>query len=268
MKIAGKQWVKLYVDESDSFSRLPMTARAFGAYFLKMAARHDGGFTLDRLVRFYGATKHDREILTRMVLPALVADGYLVQDGDRYIVRNFSVAQSQSKRAVSARGVCDTTASGQADRSKPAASGQSASSARDDSKDDPSESEIEEKRGEEIRSAPKTSEIGTVHWIVRRFDLQWCEVYNHAFRTSRGTRERAEISKWLLENEALPLQRIWADFDAIVGRYLANKKDSLVKNQHPIVWLLQDLQAYDKPQAPRPRSRSSADDIAKLEALR
>jgi len=261
------RWVKLYVDESTSFMKLSATTRAYAAYFLKLGAQHGGRLpSLDVLLGFIGANKRDREIISRVAIPHLVADGYLVQDGDGFIIRNFDVAQGH--RAVSARpSRSERAAVAQESRSGRAAVAQSDLTAGKHSNDPPVEERRgEEKRGESEAPKPVTSETGTVHWILRRFDLQWCEVYNRQFRTSRGTGERAEISKWLLENEELPLQRIWADFDAIVGRYLANKKESLVKNQHPLVWLLQDLQAYDKPSAAR--KKESSNDIAALEALR
>jgi hypothetical protein len=91
-------WRKLYVREQGSFAQLPLMARSLAKQLL-CYVDDDGRIALGGrepveaiIYRAGGADLADRRALKKYV-PMLLADGYLVRDGDALRIRNFGHAQ-------------------------------------------------------------------------------------------------------------------------------------------------------------------------------
>jgi hypothetical protein len=96
-------WRKLYVREQGSFAQLPLMARALAKQLL-CYVDDDGRIALGGrepiealIFRAGGGDLNDRRALRKYV-PMLLADGYLVRDGDALRIRNFGPAQHGTDR--------------------------------------------------------------------------------------------------------------------------------------------------------------------------
>lgn len=96
-ELAPLHWVKLWRAESSSFAQLPLVTRGIAAELLKICDR-DGRIFVgnkkpwDAIAFALGANQGDRRAL-RSAIPELVADGYLVEDGEWVRVKNFCAWQ-------------------------------------------------------------------------------------------------------------------------------------------------------------------------------
>lgn len=98
-------WRKLYIREEGSFAQLPFFARALAKQLI-CYADDDGCIALGGrdpvsaiAFRGGGADLSDRRLLKKYI-PALLADGYLVREGDALRIRNFPDAQGRDRVRV------------------------------------------------------------------------------------------------------------------------------------------------------------------------
>jgi hypothetical protein len=98
-------WRKLYCIERGSFAALPLYARALAAELLKFSD-DDGriwvgaGDPIPALARMTGAHQGDVRLL-RKHIPELLADGYLIRDGEHIVIRNQARAQRGGRESDS-----------------------------------------------------------------------------------------------------------------------------------------------------------------------
>lgn len=98
LKWKYEKYRKLYVREEGDFAQLPLMARAIGAYLLKSCDDEGriptaGRSPADAIAWRCGADRSDRRLLRKLV-PQLLEEGYLVDEGSRLWIRNFEPAQN------------------------------------------------------------------------------------------------------------------------------------------------------------------------------
>jgi hypothetical protein len=92
-----RPWVRLYRREEGSFGQLPLYVRALAKQLLVLTDDHGvirigNREPADAIAFALGATRGDRRMLARDI-SLLIADGYLIHDGDALRVRKFRMRQ-------------------------------------------------------------------------------------------------------------------------------------------------------------------------------
>jgi len=102
MRWERESWIKLYRREVGSFALLPLYVRALAGELLKFA--DDAGRLYigqrepwEAIAKLCGATTGDRRLL-RQHIPLLIADKYLIPDGEYLVIRNLTSAQRRGPK--------------------------------------------------------------------------------------------------------------------------------------------------------------------------
>jgi len=249
-----ESWIKLYVREAPEFAALPCYVRGYAAELMKFVTDDDGKLpSAEILMRAMGMAASDRRLFPR-ALVLLGKVGYLTSSGDGFRIRNFREAQGRTEKSQPNR---ERTAnepatnrertSHEISRTVNEPQTRSEVSARDDLLH---VARGEENRGEERRGERVAAEVsefdvksmGSIAWFRARFESEWSNKYG--LGRPKPPNEIDLVRKFIEDNRGPALDAIVADFPGIVKRYLANGKEFLAKQKHPIRFLLADIAEY------------------------